>query len=132
MSVISQRKVGGAVMRGRSFLCYFFSILFLGVGYSQIHAYTNFLGNPANSDGAVVNLALAMVFLGLTIILALSGFVFYCRSSKEVKRTVHRHRQSSGYYTAGGSYAKTGCLDKKYAYPKYAAVNLISRQELCK
>lgn len=67
----------GAIMRNVTVICFLFSILSFGMGYSKMLDYMNAVPEHVNTYYSTIDLSLATSFLVLTIFLAVIGFSFF-------------------------------------------------------
>ena len=64
-------------MRNVTVICYLFSLLSFGMGYSKMLVYKNAITEHINTYDYTVDLSLATSFLVLTIFFAVIGFTFF-------------------------------------------------------
>ena len=77
---------GGAILRNVTVICYLFSLLSFGMGYSKMLVYKNAITEHINTYDYTVDLSLATSFLVLTIFFAVIGFTFYTLTIMEHKK----------------------------------------------
>lgn len=111
-------------MRSGTVLCYFFSLLSFGMGYSKMLVYTNAIANHANTYDYTRNLSLATSFLVLAIFFAVSGFALYAvtiMKAKEIAlKTITKKKQST--YSGDSRYSNNIhnpiCLIKRQRFSR--------------
>lgn len=73
-------------MRNVTVICYFFSLLSFGMGYSTMLVYKNRITEHLNTYDYTIDLSLATSFLVLTIFFAVIGFTFFTLTIMEHRK----------------------------------------------
>ena len=72
-------------MRNATLICYLFSLLSFGIGYSKTLVYKNAIIEQVNTYDYTINSSLATSFFVLTIFFAVAGLAIYTLSIMEYK-----------------------------------------------
>ena len=64
-------------MRNAAVICYFFSLLSFGIGYSKMLVFENAISKRINTYNYTIDLSLATSYFVLSIFLSVIGFVLF-------------------------------------------------------
>jgi len=85
LGTVSMYQMEVLLMRNLTAICYLFSLLSFGMGYSKILVYKNAIIEQVNTYDYTINLSLATSFLVVAIFLAVVGFALYTLTIKGQK-----------------------------------------------
>lgn len=74
-------------MRSLTLICYLFSLLSLGKGYSKMWAYNNLMIEHFNTYEYTLDLTVTVSFLVLAIFFAVTGFTIYSLGQMEKRQS---------------------------------------------